>query len=198
MPEPTQSGVERRAFVAELRVSKEADKPVLRGHAAVFDQLSADLGGFREKIAKGAFLEAIAEDDVRALFNHDSNIVLGRNKAGTLRLSEDKTGLLVEIDPPDTQAARDLMVSIERGDISQMSFGFTVKLGGQVWEEQEDGSYIRTITEARLFDVSPVTFPAYPQTDIAVREMRSVIDSKKPKTVAAEARARHLSILEKS
>ena len=174
MPSPEINGLERRAFAVELRVAKEEGKaPMLRGHAAVFEQLSEDLGGFREKIAAGAFKDAIKGDDVRALFNHDPNFVLGRNKAGTLKLSEDDTGLKVDIDPPDTQFARDLMVSIERGDISQMSFGFTIPTGGQMWEEQEDGSYIRTITRASLFDVSPVTFPAYPQTDVAVRELRS-------------------------
>lgn len=200
MPEPKFEGVERRAFAVELRVAKgdgEGEKGRLVGHAAVFGQLSDDLGGFREQIAPGAFEEAIAGDDVRALFNHDPNFVLGRNKAGTLKLSEDKTGLAVDIDPPDTQFARDLMVSIERGDISQMSFGFRVAVGGQVWEEQEDGSYIRTITKASLFDVSPVTFPAYPQTDIAVRELRSFQASHPRQTPTSVLRAR-LDLIDKT
>ena len=160
----------------DLRVIRGATRlgkgPKIVGHAAVFNKLSADLGGWREQIAPGAFAEAIKNDDIRALWNHDAAIVLGRNTAGTLRLSEDKKGLAIEIDPPDTQAARDLMVSMERGDVDQMSFGFWVKPGGQSWGEDADGQAIRTLTDVGLFDVSPVTFPAYPQTDVAIRELR--------------------------
>lgn len=167
--------VERRFFRSmELRAVREDGKPTkLRGHAAVFNQLSEDLGGFRESIAPGAFERAIEEDDVRALWNHDSRIVLGRNVAGTLRLAEDETGLAVEIDLPDTQAGRDALVSIERGDVSQMSFGFEIRdwTKDQTWGKDAEGNLIRTILRAGLFDVSPVTYPAYPQTDIAVRSL---------------------------
>lgn len=166
--------IERRAFaVDELRVERlddESGAPKIRGHAAVFNSLSEDLGGFREQISPGAFGDAIGRDDIRALFNHNPDFVLGRNKSGTLRLSEDRTGLAVEIDPPDTQVARDLAVSIERGDINQMSFGFRVDRDGQEFEDRE-GQIIRTLTRVALFDVSPVTYPAYPATDVAVRSM---------------------------
>ena len=160
--------MERRVFPVEVRVKRDADgKPQIVGHAAVFDSLSEDLGGFREKIAPGAFKRALKEQqDVRALFNHDPNVVLGRTKNGTLRLEEDDDGLLSEIDPPDTQVARDLMVSMERGDVDQMSFGFVTKK--DEWEETEGGD-IRTLLDVDLYDVSPVTFPAYPDTDVAVR-----------------------------
>lgn len=163
--------IERRTFVVEgiKFETRDGDKlPVIRGHAAVFNTLSLDLGGFREQIKPGAFKEAIENDDVRALFNHDPNYPLGRNTAGTLRLSEDDRGLAIEIDPPNTQVARDLIVSMERGDISQMSFGFSVKPGGQDWAQGDDGLTIRTLTSLRLFDVSPVTYPAYPQTDVVI------------------------------
>lgn len=116
-------------FKLETRADDD-DSPVIRGHAAVFDSLSENLGGFKEIIKRGAFLDAIETDDVRALFNHDSNFVLGRNTAGTLRMSEDDTGLAVEIDPPDTTWARDLLTSMRRDDITQMSFAFTVKPDG--------------------------------------------------------------------
>lgn len=167
--------IERRAFALEgATIEKRDGSPaVLRGHAAVFDSLSEDLGGFREKIAPGAFADAIQTDDVRALLNHDPNFVLGRNRAKTLRLAEDARGLAIEIDMPDTQAARDLTVLIGRGDITQMSFGFAVRAGGQDWHKDDNGTAIRTLKKVRLFDVSPVTFPAYAATDVAVREWRT-------------------------
>ena len=158
--------LERRAFaVDEVAIVRSKEKPVIAGHAAVFNQ-EADLGWFREKILPGAFLDSIAKDDIRALFNHDPNFVLGRNLNGTLRLREDDRGLFIENDPPDTQWARDLLTSIERRDISQMSFGFEVV--DQRWETT-DGVEVRIIERAKLWDVSPVAFPAYPQTDVDVR-----------------------------
>lgn len=165
--------VERRVYtLQEFRMDVNGDKkPMIVGHAAVFNLLSDNLGGFREKILPGAFTKAIQEDDVRALFNHNPDHVLGRNKSGTLRLMEDKTGLRVEIDPPDTQVGRDLQVSMSRGDINQMSFGFRVMPGDAEWSEDAAGLAIRTIKKASLFDVSPVTYPAYPQTDCALRDL---------------------------
>lgn len=167
--------LERRAVALEGAVieTRAEGKKTLRGHAAVFNQLSEDLGGFREQIQPGAFADAIEKDDVRALFNHDINYVLGRNVSKTLRLKEDARGLAIEIDLPDTQMARDLAVSIERGDVSQMSFGFSVRPGGQDFAKDDSGQMIRTLKRVRLYDVSPVTFPAYPQTDVAMRDLRS-------------------------
>lgn len=159
---------ERRTLQSEFRVEQREDgKKLIRGHAAVFNS-ETDLGWFRERIAPGAFSESIGKDDVRALFNHDENFILGRNKAGTLTMREDEQGLYVEIDPPDTQVARDLVTSIERGDISQMSFGFqTIK---DSWETEENAAKdLRTLEKVKLWDVSPVTFPAYQGTDVAVR-----------------------------
>lgn len=165
--------IERRFFEgAELRATGDGDGPKkLEGYAAVFNQRSEDLGGFREVIAPGAFTKAVAEDDVRALWNHDSNHVLGRTKSGTLKLSEDDHGLKMEVEPPDTQVARDLIVSVERGDVDQQSFGFSVRAGGEQWHEDEEGVVIRTITDAKLYDVSPVTYPAYPQTEVQARSV---------------------------
>ncbi len=186
--------LERRAFVAvELRVEGEGDEPKrLVGHAAVFNSLSEDLGGFRERVAPGAFAASLAGDDIRALFNHDPNQVLGRNRAGTLKLAEDDTGLAIAITPPDTQAGRDLTVSIERGDVSQMSFGFRTL--SDEWS-MEDGDQVRTLKAVRLFDVSPVTFPAYPQTDVALRGLETwkaaqAEAEKKPEATASPARNR--------
>jgi HK97 family phage prohead protease len=122
---------------------------------------------FREKISPGAFKKTIKEADVRALFNHNPNFVLGRNKASTLRLSEDQTGLAYEIDLPDTQVAKDLYTSIERGDVSQSSFAFKiVKETRTEPMKMLEVLPLFDIKEMRLFDVSPVTYPAYGETDV--------------------------------
>lgn len=170
---------ERRFFESgkiEIRKADGGDKPspiTLRGYAAKFDVMSENLGGFREQIAPGAFADVL-KDDVRALFNHDANQVLGRTTAGTLRIAQDSTGLYYEVDLPDTQAARDLATSIERGDVSQSSFAFRVAPNGDSWDENEDGVIIRTITKfARLYDVSPVTYPAYPDATIGMRSLEA-------------------------
>jgi uncharacterized protein len=157
----------------ELRVQRTDDVSVIEGHAAVFDKWSETLGGifpFKEKVKRGAFMDSLEKDDIRALFNHDPNYVLGRNKSGTLELREDAEGLLVRITPPNTQWARDLQVSIERGDINQMSFGFMVE--EDEWRS-EDGYDVRELRKVKLYDVSPVTYPAYTATDVGVRGMES-------------------------
>lgn len=188
--------IERRVAVAGLKIERRADSTAARlvGHAAVFDTLSLNLGGYREQIKPGAFQKSIdAGDDVRALFNHDPNFVLGRSASKTLSLAEDSEGLAVDIDLPDTQTIRDLVIApIERGDISQMSFGFQVMPGGQDWAENEDGVLIRTLSELKLFDVSPVTFPAYPATDVALRAMQAFRDSRRARPAMNLIRARTL------
>lgn len=146
----------------------------IRGYAAVFNELSEPMWGFQERIRPRAFRKTIKENDIRALFNHDTNIVLGRNRSGTLSLKEDKQGLLIEATPPDTQIVRDLVIApIRRGDIDQMSFGFTV-----IKEEEmsENDILIRELVEVKLYDVSPVTFPAYPQTSVGLRAVDEIID----------------------
>lgn len=163
-----ESHIEVRSFpLSEFRIIRNDEGKIekLVGHAAVFDKLSLDLGGFREKIAPGAFKKSIKGDDIRALFNHDRNYVLGRTRSKTLTLKEDDQGLYTEITPPDTTWAKDLMKSVDRGDITQMSFGFETIADSWEKKEKED---IRTLEEAKLFDVSPVTFPAYPDTDVSV------------------------------
>lgn len=156
----------------EIRINESDGGTCIEGHAAVFDSWSETLGGifpFKEKVRKGAFAESIGKDDIRALFNHDPNYVLGRNRAGTLELVEDDVGLRVRIAPPDTSWARDITTSIRRGDISQMSIGFVVE--DDEWSSK-DGIDTRELKKVRLFDVSPVTFPAYTATDVGVRAMQ--------------------------
>lgn len=181
---------EVRTFHLEnLNIEKrEAGSPKIIGYAAVFG-VETDISGlFAERIAKGAFRRAIREkQDVRALFNHDSDYVLGRSKAGTLTMSEDDRGLKVEIDPPDTQLARDTLVLIERGDLDGMSFAFTVKK--QEVLNREGALPLRTILDVDLYDVSVVTFPAYKQTDVNVRSAEEILAEIKLDNVTPEESA---------
>lgn len=192
--------VERRTFIMDgckIETRAEGNDPCIIGHAAVFDQLSENLGGFREMVKPGAFSESIEQDDVRALINHNTDLIIGRNRANTLTLAEDEQGLAIEIIPPDTQAGRDLMTSMERGDITQMSFGFRVRAGGQEWGEDEEGNIIRTLTDIKLFEVSPVTFPAYTQTDAAVRSLNEYKENcQRSSQYYDECRAHRLRLLE--
>jgi HK97 family phage prohead protease len=173
--------MEKRTYKSsDLAIEKRDDGiPVIRGHAAVFDVVESG-GWFREKVAPGAFRDSLQEDDIRALWNHDSRYVLGRNRANTLKLWEDERGLAVEITPPDTQQARDFMESIRRGDVTQMSFGFQVK--ESTWVEEKDQDDLRVLNDIKLWEVSPVTFPFYKDTDVSIKaEHRAWKDSAKPK-----------------
>jgi HK97 family phage prohead protease len=175
--------MERRAFTLdEIHVERRSDAaPIIRGHAAVFDQLSEPLGAYRERIKPGAFTKTLREGDVRALFNHDPNLILGRTKSGTVRVSQDAAGLAFEIDPPDTTYAKDLLVSIARGDVDQASFAFQAVKDRMVTEE---GESVRELLEVKLYDVSPVTYPAYPQTDTSVREVLQAASAVLTRTLA--------------
>lgn len=143
------------------------DSVKIRGYAAVFDQLSEPLPGFRELILPGAFKNSL-KSDVRALVGHDPSQIIGRTKSGTLTLREDDHGLYAEIYPPNTQLGRDTVESIRRGDLDQMSFGFQVV--SDKWRH-EDKELIRELVEVELFDVSVVAFPAYTQTEVSVRSL---------------------------
>lgn len=175
-PDGLQVPDERRVIVplndTELTETREGDGSItFVGHAAVFDRLSEDLGGFRERIQRGAFRKVLDTDpDVRFLLNHNDDIVMARTKSGTMELSEDPRGLRVYAKLAPTQAAQDLRVLIKRGDIDQMSFGFTMRDGGKdVWTEEDNGLVRTIIAFGGLLDVSAVAFPAYPQTDASVR-----------------------------
>jgi len=161
--------LETRTLTRPVEVRAAQNGRTIGGYAAVFNS-TADIGGsFREVIAPGAFASAMSAD-VRALIDHDSGRVIGRTTAGTLRLSEDATGLAVEIDLPDTTDGRDLAVLMERGDVSGMSFGFIVTK--QTWDETGPIP-TRTIEAVDLREVSVVAFPAYDDTSIALRDLDS-------------------------
>jgi len=179
---------ETRYFNIDSRLDTKGGKDVVIGHAAVFNSLSEDLGGFREKIQPGAFDEVL-DNDVRAYFNHDPNYLLGRTSAGTLRLSVDNEGLRYELDVPNTSAGRDLKENMRLGNITQSSFAFTIGKDGDSWERSENGADIRVINKVnRLYDVSPVSLPAYPSAnDLALAQRSNYIDKEKTRKKQEQA-----------
>lgn len=158
---------------AEVRASGEGRK--LNGYAAVFNTEAVIWGLWREEVAPGAYAKTIKEADIRALWNHDTNIVLGRNKAGTLELAEDDKGLRVEIDPPDNEWGRPVVDAVQRGDVTGMSIAFRV-IKEEWYKPPKDSKELpkRTIKEAKLYEVSPVTFPAFESTSISARSVALV------------------------
>lgn len=154
--------------IVDLRAANSADgKTTLSGYAAVFNSRSQDLGGFVEQIAPGAFSKTLREQDVMMLYNHDPSKPMGRMSNGTLSLSQDQRGLKFEMQP-DTSISWivDAVNSIRAGLITQMSFGFATI--NDNWDMQGD-QLVRTLLECQLFEVSPVTFPAYLQTSVNAR-----------------------------
>lgn len=171
----------RHATNQRVEIRREENQPAtISGYAAVFYRADQPGTEFRladdyvERIQPGAFDNALQNaDDARALFNHDSNQVLGRVSSGTLRLNVDEVGLRYQIDLPDTQLGRDVATIIERGDVSGSSFAFAVNDKGS--EVTRDGEQmVRTITDVSLFDVGPVTYPAYQATSTAKRNTEAL------------------------
>lgn len=157
---------------AVLTRAEGGDAPTrIEGYASVFDQPSELMFGVREYIDKDAFNDTDMTD-VRALFNHDPNMMLGRTTSGTLEVRVDEKGLFYSVQLPDTQVGNDVAALVERGDISQSSFGFTIEEAAWEVKDGEDVYVIKKV--GRLFDVSPVTFPAYPQTSVQARAMREL------------------------
>lgn len=179
MPQAPHNGREQRRVVldnVEVRTDATGDTIDVRGHAAVWDRpawIGPPKYGFSERFQPGTFKESInGGADVRYLFNHNPDAVLARTKSGTLRLGEDRSGLVVDANLAPTSVGRDLAILMERGDVNQMSVGMQV-LEDQ-WAEVTgaDGNLYeqRTIIRAKLFDVSAVTYPAYEETDAGLRE----------------------------
>ncbi len=180
-------------FPVEVRSEQvgNTEQRKIVGRPAVYNQLSDDLGGFRERILPGAFTKTLQESNVKALWNHDDNYVLGSRKAGTLTIIEDGEGLSFEAAPPDTQWARDFMQSVERGDVDQMSFRFrTIR---DRWVKDENDQLLRELVEVQLVEVSPVTFPAYPQTSVDLRTMGVEIDPEEIQEIALRSATGHLT-----
>jgi hypothetical protein len=183
--------------------SKDGGAIRFEGHAAVFDQRTwigdpQKRWGWWEQVAPGAFSRAVAEDDVVFLYNHNDDTVMARTTSGTLKLDEDKVGLRVkaELDSADTDVAR-LVPKLERGDVSKMSFAFSVSK--ETWEILDDGDELRTIEAVDpLWDVSAVTFPAYDGTDAALRAMAEARRSNQIHSRLLAVRRRLASLKEES
>lgn len=166
---------ERRFFTEPVGFEKRDDgfdENVIEGYAAVFNKNSQDFGGWYERIEPGAF-SSVLKDDVVALFNHDMSMVLGRNGVN-VKLKEDEVGLRYTVKLPDTTLARDLKQLIKNGIIHQSSFAFTVEEQNWMHPKNEKESSVRTIKKIkRLYDVSPVTSPAYPDATVGARSFEA-------------------------
>jgi uncharacterized protein len=163
---------ENRELVTEgidIREQEDGTK-TLHGYAVKWEMKSHPMGWFRrfkEQFKKGAFADSLTEDDQRALWSHDTSKVLGRTKNNTLRLYEDEVGLRFELDLPDTSLGNDTYKSINRGDIDGVSFGF--RMVKEDWDESDPDNIVRSINKAKLLEISPVAFPAYPDSQVSAR-----------------------------
>jgi len=166
---------ERRVVTVPMEARAGAgDARTLTGYAALYSTETRIAGLFREVLEPGAFRAALArKDDVRALFNHDPNKVLGRASSGTLTLEEDETGLRYTVTLPDTQDGRDLWTLVQRGDVSQSSFAFSVD--AEEWRDKDADLPLRAVKSVHLFDVSPVTYPAYNETSVSARSQAETL-----------------------
>jgi HK97 family phage prohead protease len=177
---------ERRVVTVPMEArNSDGEGRTLTGYAALYGSETRIGSYFRETIEQGAFRSALARrDDVRALFNHDPNYVLGRLEAGTLQLSEDSRGLKYTVTLPDTQAGRDLWTSVQRGDVSQSSFAFSVD--AEEWRDMQDAMPLRVVKDVHLYDVSPVTYPAYDETSVSARSQAEALRAAAAIVAAAE------------
>ncbi len=179
-----QVGMERR-FVsvveAELRADDSDGKPMIVGYAAKFDTWDGDEKQFLEKIQRGAFSMTVKKNDIRCLFNHDSNYLLGRKSAKTLRLWEDNIGLWMEVDVnTDDPQAMSVFSKIQRRDVTGQSFSFYNPK--DLWDFTDEKTPKRTLVEVDLVDVGPVTFPFYEVTsaEAAYRSLTKAREALKP------------------
>jgi uncharacterized protein len=151
----------------QTRDGTEHGPIIISGYAAVFNSKTSIGDFFEEVIAPGAFARTISENgDIRALFNHNWDHVLGRTKNGTLKVEEDTRGLKFEVELPNTSMARDLAESLRRGDINQCSFGFYAT--NDTWDYSVEPA-VRTLNEVELYEISVVSIPAYEDTEVALR-----------------------------
>ena len=194
--------MEKRIFNLESRFeTREDGTEFVSGYGAVFNSKSENLGGFYEFISPSAITqETIDKSDIRALINHDQNLVLARSTSGTLKVEVDEKGMRYSFDIPQTSYGKDLAINMKNGNISQSSFAFTIARDGDNWTTDEEGNDIRTITKIeRLYDVSPVVYPAYSQAEsdlvVAQRGLAMYKENKEIKEEENDLVARSLAKL---
>jgi uncharacterized protein len=190
--------IERRFASEGMELRKDGDKPkMVVGYACRFDSIY-DMHWMSEEVSPDAFsgIDLVASDCV-CLFNHDSNVVLGRTSAGTLRLKLDEKGLFYECDLPDSPNGQNIGEAVSRGDVKASSWAFTVSDDEWSMKDGKDHRLIKKIK--RLYDVSPVTYPANPATDVAARSLAAVKggddDEFFKKNNQGEARKRDLDMM---
>lgn len=187
--------LERRYINTTLELRDNDTEPIVSGYAARFNELSEELWGFREVILPGAFEEALEAPDIRALFNHDPSQIVARTKNKTLAVWEDGEGLRYEFRPNmKTAAGRDLVELLRRGDVDQSSFAFSMEGGIEEWDDTGETPIRKLIKIPRLYDVSPVTYPAYPSTSVGVRSMQEVYEDYKAKREEQEKKEAELRV----
>ena len=159
--------IQKRSFLSEFKTREAEESLFIEGYFSVFNSNYELFPGATESVVQGAFSETLGED-IRALINHETRLVLGRSKSGTLELKEDSHGLWgkIKINPNDSDAMN-LYERVKRGDVDQCSFGFEIL--DEETEYREDGSIHWTIKKVRLYEVSVCTFPAYEATSVSAR-----------------------------
>ena len=163
--------MEIRNLTADFQAENDENRTIA-GYAVKWNKNSHVMGTrqrFSEQFMKGAFFDSLQNDEQKALWSHDMSKVLGSTKNNTLRLEENEIGLRFELDLPNTTLGRDSYESIKRGDVDGVSFGF--KMISQSWDESNPSNVVRMISKARLIEISPVAFPAYPDSEVQARSL---------------------------
>ncbi|PFC97755.1 HK97 family phage prohead protease [Bacillus cereus] len=161
----------RELLSSEIEIREiEGGLRTITGYAVKWEMKSVTMGywrRFKEQFKRGAFTDSLTQDDQLALWSHDYSQVLGRTKNGTLRLFEDEIGLRFELDLADTTLGDDTYKTIKRGDVDGVSFGF--QMVKEEWDESDPDNIVRSVTKAKLVEISPVAFPAYPDSQVSAR-----------------------------
>ncbi|MEW9139111.1 HK97 family phage prohead protease [Bacillus wiedmannii] len=161
----------RELLSSEIEIREvEGGLRTITGYAVKWEMKSVTMGywrRFKEQFKRGAFTDSLTQDDQLALWSHDYSQVLGRTKNGTLRLFEDEIGLRFELDLADTTLGDDTYKTIKRGDVDGVSFGF--QMTKEEWDESDPDNVVRSVTKAKLVEISPVAFPAYPDSQVSAR-----------------------------
>lgn len=162
----------------ELSIRNDMENPdimAIKGYVVKFNERSQLLyDEWYERVAKGAFAKSLEENTIKALWNHNSDIVLGSTKSKTLKLEEDDIGLRFDLELPNSSQAKDIYESIKRGDVDGVSFGFYIRDNGDKWEYlKEEDIYERTLLDIDLIEISPTPFPAYPTSEVGKRSLEA-------------------------